>query len=213
MKKISPRLATTPSAGRMSLGKNVACRLGEIWPRSDGPSARPAITSPITRGCPTFTAMTPNRRATINTIAMARKTEATSLLKDSRCLTAVNFSSDGDRPLAVVSAGLAVGTFEAIGVATLSGITVTFCSWRSLAVAVIRAMPPLVHLTSPARPPVLLEYLTVPSGLLAADRATTDPVPSRVNLLPKQVEPGDSAYVPWTLVGVLGAAAPAGGGA
>src|SRR5207248_6352132 len=191
----------------MSLGKKVACRSGEIWPSSDGPRHRPAITSPITRGWPTFTARTPNRRAMMSTIAMARKTEATSLLKDSRCLTAVNFSPEGDSPLGVVSAGLAVWTFDGTGVPRLSGITVTFWSWRSLAVAVIRAVPPLVHLTSPARPPVLLEYLTVPSGLLAADRATTDPVPSRVNLLPKQVEPGDSAYVPWTLVGVLGAAA------
>ena len=150
-------MATTPSAGRTSVGKNVAWRFGEIAPSSDGPRHRPAITSPITRGWPTLVATAPNRRATISTIAIERNTAATSLLKSARCLVAVNFSPAGDRPDGVVSAGLACEAVDGTGVATLSGITVTFWSWRSLAVAVIRAAPPLTHLTSPNTPAVLLE--------------------------------------------------------
>ena len=88
---------------------------------------------------------------------MARNTAATSLLKSARCLTAVNFSPAGARPLGVLSAGLACEAVEATGVATLSGITVTFWSCRSLAVAVSRAAPPLTHFTSPNTPAVLLE--------------------------------------------------------
>ena len=86
-----------------------------------------------------------------------------SLLKSDRCLVAVNFSPAGASPDGVVSAGLAVGVFDGTGVATLSGITVTFWSARSLAVAVIRARPPLTHLTSPNAPPVLVEYVSGPS--------------------------------------------------
>src|SRR6185437_7287204 len=141
----------------MSLGKNGAWRLGEIAPSSDGPRHRPAITSPITRGWPILVATAPNRRAMISTIAIERNTAATSLLKSARCLVAVNFSPAGDRPDGVVSAGFATGVFEATGVAAWSGITVTFWSWRSLALAVSRAVPPLTHLTSPTTPAVLLE--------------------------------------------------------
>ena len=49
MKKISPRLAATPN--RRGVGReDRACRLGATRPNSEGPSAIPAITSPITRG-------------------------------------------------------------------------------------------------------------------------------------------------------------------
>ena len=78
---------------------------------------------------------------------------------------AVNFSPAGESPLGVVSAGLACGVFDGTGVATFSGITVTFWSSRSLALAVRRAAPPLTHLTSPNTPAVLLEYVTGPSSL------------------------------------------------
>ena len=69
----------------------------------------------------------------------------------------------------MLSAGLASETVDGTGVATLSGITVTFWSWRSLAVAVMRAAPPLTHLTSPNTPAVLVEYVTGPSSLSAEE--------------------------------------------
>ena len=103
----------------------------------------------MTRGWPILTATMPNSRATISTIAIDRNTAATSLLKSARCLVAVNFSPAGGSPDGVVSAGLALFAVDATGVATFSGITVTFWSWRSFAVAVSRAVPPLTHLTSP----------------------------------------------------------------
>ncbi len=132
MKKISPRLATTPSALSVSLGNSVAWRLAEIAPNSDGPRTRPAMTSPITRGWPILTATIPNRRATMSTIAMARKTAATSLLKSERCLVAVNLSPAGARPEGVLRTGLAVTAVEVLapaafaGVARSSGMTCTF---------------------------------------------------------------------------------------
>ena len=146
-----------PIAASVSVGKNVACQSAEIAPSSDGPSTSPAITSPITRGWPTLVATYPKIRQTISTTARARKTAATRLLNSLRCLVAVNFSPAGPRPDGVVSTGLAVGTVDATGVATSSGITVTFWSRMSLAVAVSRAVPPLTHLTSPNTPPVLFE--------------------------------------------------------
>src|SRR5512135_2181438 len=106
--------------------------------------------------------MAPNSRATIRTIAIARNAAATSELKSLRALVAVNFSPAGESPDGVVSAGLACDAVDGTGVATLSGITVTFWSWRSLAVAVRRALPPFTHFTSPNTPAVLLEYVTGP---------------------------------------------------
>ena len=146
-----------PIAASVSVGKNVACKLAEKAPSNDGPSTSPAITSPMTRGWPSLAAMYPKIRQTISTIASARNTAATRWLKSLRCLVAVNFSPAGPRPEGVVSTGLAVGTFDGAGVATWRGITVTFCSRMSFAVAVIRAVPPLTHLTSPNTPPVLVE--------------------------------------------------------
>ncbi len=65
----------------------------------------------------------------------------------------------------MVSTGLAVGTLDGTGVATWSGITVTFWSRMSFAVAVNRAVPPLTHLTSPNTPAVLSEYVSGPRFL------------------------------------------------
>ncbi len=162
MKKISPMLAARANAVRMSLGKIVASRLGEIAPTTDGPSTTPAITSPITRGCPTFTATIPNRRATIRTTAIARNTAATRCVTSGRCLVAVNCSPAGPKPVGVVSTGLAE-VLDFAGVATSSGISFTFWSWRSFAVAVRRTMPPFVQATSPNTEPVFCEYVRGPS--------------------------------------------------
>ena len=94
------------------------------------------MTSPITRGWPTLTATIPNRRATIRTITTARKNAATSLLKSLRCLVAVNFSPDGDRPDGRRQHRLGARCRGCVtGVAVSSGISCTFCSSRSLAVA------------------------------------------------------------------------------
>ena len=81
----------------------------------------------------------------------------------------MNFSPAGESPEGVVSAGLAEAAVEGTGAATFSGITVTFWSWRSFAVAVMRAAPPLTHFTSPNTPPVLVEYVTGPRFLLAEE--------------------------------------------
>ena len=130
MKKISPRFAATPNAGRMSVEKIVACRLGASRPNSEGPSAIPAITSPITRGWPTRTATIPNARATISTISTARKNAATSLVNELRCLVAVNCSPDGGRPEVVISAGLA---------AALEGVITTLLSDSDVPCAALAA--------------------------------------------------------------------------
>src|SRR4051794_8863780 len=98
-----------PNAGRMSVGKIVAWSPGASQPKIVGPSAMPATTSPITRGCEIFTATAPNRRATSITIAAASRNTATRWPNDSRAFTAVNFSPAGDRPDGVVRTGFAPG--------------------------------------------------------------------------------------------------------
>src|SRR3954471_3893019 len=119
-----------PNAGRMSAGKIVAWRPGASQPKMVGPSVIPATTSPITRGCETFTASAPNSRATSITIATASRNTATRWPNDSRALTPVNFSPAGDRPVGVVSTGFVPAGAGAApgaggtGVATLSGISV-----------------------------------------------------------------------------------------
>src|SRR5262245_48494548 len=115
------------------------------------------MTSPITYGCPTFVATQPKILQTIRTIAAARKNAATVLLKSNRCRTAVNFSPAGDKPDGVVSAGLGRFAVDGTGVPTCNGMIVTFVRLRSLAVAVIRAVPPLAHAMSPATAPVVSE--------------------------------------------------------
>ena len=59
----------------------------------------------------------PKMRATISTIATARKNAAMSLLNDVRCLTAANFSPAGESPEGVVRTGLASVAVAGIGVA------------------------------------------------------------------------------------------------
>src|SRR5436305_12532353 len=109
----------------MSVGNAHAWALAEIAPNTDGPRQIPAMTSPITYGCPTLVATQPKMRQTIRTIAAARKNAATVLLKVARCSVAVNFSPEGDRPEGVVNAVLGRLAVDLTGVATGSGMIVT----------------------------------------------------------------------------------------
>src|SRR5947209_2960707 len=147
-------------------------------------------------------------------ITMARKNVATSLLKVSRCLVAVTFSPAGVSPDGVVRTGLTVpaAAEPATGLARFNGISVTFCSWRSLAAARRRADPPRVHLTSPYTEPVVLLNVTCPSLRPFATASYTGPPPLSFSDPPRQVERGDSAYTPPMPVGIRGLAAPGSGG-
>src|SRR4051794_32000906 len=187
-----------PNAGRMSVGKIAACRPGASQPKIVGPSVMPATTSPITRGCETFTASAPNRRERGTTIATASRNTATRCPNDSRAFTAVNFSPAGGRPDGVVSAGFVPGAaggapgVGGTGVATSSGITVALLRLRSTAEALKRALPPRLQARSPVRRPVWLLYVSGPRSPVFATAVYFDPLPSSSSVPPKQVERGES---------------------
>ena len=75
----------------MSFGNSSACTSGDMRPSNVGPSRIPAVTSPITRGCPIRTATLPSRRAESMTMATAMK-KAAKVWPASRCFAAANFS-------------------------------------------------------------------------------------------------------------------------
>src|SRR3954454_9836641 len=164
-----------PNAGRMSVGKIVAWSPGASQPKIVGPRQMPATTSPITRGCEIFTATAPKARATSITIAAASRNTATRWPNDSRALTAVIFSPEGDRPDGVVSTGFAPGAAGGAfgagggGAATSSGTSVRLLRLRSTAEPFSFAWPPRLHATSPVSRPVLSLYVTLPrSAVLLA---------------------------------------------
>ena len=99
----------------------MACTPGAMAPRIVGPSAIPATTSPITRGCAILTASVPNSRATSSTTAAAMRKLATKFPKDSRCLAAVSFSPDCGSLDSVVVSGLPFAPIVPVGLAVSSG--------------------------------------------------------------------------------------------
>ena len=80
--------------GMMSEGKSAVDTSGAMAPSSVGPSAMPAITSPITRGWRSATAAMPNSRATSITTTIAMK-NAAKRLPASRCFTRLSRSLPG----------------------------------------------------------------------------------------------------------------------
>ena len=122
----------------MSSGNSASLAAGEIAPSSDGPSARPATTSPITRGCPSATAAMPSRRARTITTATAMKKAANTLPASRTFSPETRSVPGGDAP---ASGG------------DVPGANSTMLRLRSIAVPTTARRPPRAQRTSPSSSP------------------------------------------------------------